>query len=101
MANACLIPIKAVPNAPRSEIVGWHGGALKIRIHAPPVEGRANEAICSFVAECLGIPKRAVSIARGNTSRLKQLRIEGLLEQDVLSRLVGEDPGSRGSLRPP
>ena len=74
----CVLPVKAVPNAPRNEIVGWHGDALKIKIHAPPVEGRANEAICAFVAEVLQLPRRAVGVERGDTSRLKFLRIDGL-----------------------
>jgi uncharacterized protein (TIGR00251 family) len=75
---SCILAVKAVPNAPRNELAGWHGEALKIKIHAPPVEGRANEAICEFVAEVLGLPRRAVTVDRGDTSRLKFLRVEGL-----------------------
>jgi uncharacterized protein (TIGR00251 family) len=75
---SCILAVKAVPNAPRNELAGWHGDALKIKIHAPPVEGRANEAICEFVAEVLGLPRRAVTVDRGDTSRLKFLRVEGL-----------------------
>ena len=78
MAVSCTLEIKAIPNAPRSEVVGWLGNALKVKVHAPPVEGKANEALCRFLAETLGLPKRAVSIARGDTSRQKVVRIEGL-----------------------
>lgn len=79
----CILPIKAVPNAPRNEITGWLGDALKIKLHAPPVEGKANAELCTFLAQQLGLPKRAVSIATGNTSRLKRVSIEGLSLADV------------------
>lgn len=77
-----------MPNAPRNEIVGWHGDALKIKVHAPPVEGRANEALCAFVADLLGVPRRAITVERGDTSRLKFLRIEGVDLPAVKARLA-------------
>ena len=57
--TSCTLPIKAIPNAPRSAVVGWLGEALKVKIHAPPVEGRANAALCEFLADSLGLPRRA------------------------------------------
>ena len=78
MSSSCTIAIKAIPNAPRSAVVGWLGEALKVKVHAPPVEGRANEALCEFLADELGLPRRAVSVLRGDTSRQKLVRIEGL-----------------------
>lgn len=84
----CLLSIKAVPNAPRSEVCGRLGDAIKIKVKAPPVEGRANEALCAFLAEQLGLPKRAVSVERGDTARLKVVRIEGLALAEV-ERLLG------------
>lgn len=79
MAGAsCTLPIKAIPNAPRSEVVGWLGEALKVKVHAPPVEGKANEALCAFLADTLGLPRRAVTVLRGDTSRQKVVRIDGL-----------------------
>ena len=87
MAGACTLAIKAVPNAPRSEVVGWLGEALKVKIHAPPVEGRANEALCEFLADQLGLPRRAVTLQRGDTSRQKIVRIEGLDLAEVKTRL--------------
>lgn len=78
MSSSCTIAIKAIPNAPRSEVVGWLGDALKVKVHAPPVEGRANEALCEFLADELDLPRRAVSVLRGDTSRQKLVRIEGL-----------------------
>ena len=87
MADSCTLAVKAVPNAPRNEIAGWLGEALKVKVHAPPVEGRANEALCEFLADTLGLPRRAVSIVRGETSRQKVVRIEGITLADVRTRL--------------
>ena len=83
----CQLAIKAIPNAPRSEVVGWLGDALKVKVHAPPVEGRANDALCEFLAEALGLPRRAVTVLRGDTSRQKVVQIDGLDRPSVLQRL--------------
>ena len=83
----CVLPVKAVPNAPRSEICGWLGDALKIKVHAPPVEGRANEVLCDFVAESLKLPRRAVVVQHGDLSRHKLVRVEGLTLAEVKTRL--------------
>jgi uncharacterized protein len=63
------------PGAKRTEVVGTHGSALKIRLAAPPVEGRANEALIEFLAESFGVPRRNVTIVRGETGRAKTVRI--------------------------
>lgn len=84
---SCRLEIKAVPNAPKSELVGWLGEALKVKVHAPPVEGKANEELCSFLAETLGLPKRAVQLDRGASSRKKIVMIEGLALAEVVQRL--------------
>jgi uncharacterized protein (TIGR00251 family) len=88
MPPSCTLAVKAVPNAPRSALAGWLGDALKVRVQAPPVEGRANEALCEFLAGELGLPRRAVTVLRGDTSRLKLVRIEGLAEADARARLA-------------
>ncbi len=87
MEKSCTVAVKAIPNAPRTEIVGWLGHALKIKVHAPPLEGRANAALCDFLAETLDLPRRAVSVLRGDTSRQKLIRLEGLTLADLKSRL--------------
>lgn len=84
---SCVLAIKAIPNAPRSEVMGWLGEALKVKVHAPAVEGRANEALCEFLADALDLPRRAVSVMRGDTSRQKLIRIEGLDLAAVKTRL--------------
>lgn len=88
MATAhCRLSVKAVPNAPRSEIAGWLGEALKVKLQAPPVDGRANTELCTFLAATLGLPRSAVSIATGDASRLKLVRIDGLDLAAVHARL--------------
>lgn len=86
MAASCTLAVKAIPNAPRSAVVGWLGDALKVKVHAPPVEGRANEALCEFLADELGLPRRAVTVLRGDTSRQKVVRIEGRTLAEVRAR---------------
>lgn len=85
---SCKLAIKAVPNAPRNAVAGWVGDALKVKVHAPALEGRANEELCGFLADALGLPKRAVSVAHGDKSRQKVVRIDGLSLDEVRGRLV-------------
>ncbi len=86
-AVSCTLEIKAVPNAPRSEVVGWLGAALKVKVHAPALEGRANDELCSFLADALAVPRRAVTLLRGDTSRQKVVRIDGLTLAEAKRRL--------------
>ena len=60
---------------------------LKVRVRAVPDEGKANKAVCAVVAKFLRVPKSAVTVISGSTSRHKRLRIEGLSEEDLESRL--------------
>jgi uncharacterized protein (TIGR00251 family) len=72
------------PGAKKTELAGLHGDALKIRLAAPPVDGKANEALVKFVAETLGLPKSAVSLKSGQTSRRKVLEVTGA-DQTVIA----------------
>lgn len=65
------------PGAKKTEFAGLHGDALKIRLAAPPVDGKANEALVKFVAETLNLPKSAVTLKSGQTSRRKVLELIG------------------------
>lgn len=87
MSVSCKLAVKAIPNAPRSAVAGWMGDTLKVRVHAPALEGRANDELCAFMADTLGLPRRAVTVALGDKSRQKLLHIEGLEMQDVRDRL--------------
>ena len=84
-----LLRVRVVPNAKRSEVVGEHGDAIKIKVHAPPVDGKANAALCEFIAEQLGLPRKAVTIRAGESSRDKTLAIDGLSDASVRERLLG------------
>ncbi|MCX6969862.1 MAG: DUF167 domain-containing protein [Verrucomicrobia bacterium] len=74
-------PVKAVPGASRSGIVGWLGDDLKIRIQAPASDGKANDALCEFLAAEFGLPKSAVRIASGFSSRKKIVEADGLTRE--------------------
>ena len=63
------------PNATRTEFVGLHGEALKIRLHAPPVDGKANQELCRFLAETFAVKRQSVVLLSGETSRAKRVRI--------------------------
>lgn len=84
----CKLAVKAVPNAPRSELAGWLGETLKVKVRAPALEGRANDELCRFLAERLGLPRRAVTVAVGETSRQKLVQIDGLTLDAVKTRLT-------------
>lgn len=76
-----------IPNAPRNEIAGWLGEALKVKIHAPPLEGRANDELCIFIADVVGTSRRNVRVSQGEKSRQKVLAIEGLSLEEVKRRV--------------
>jgi hypothetical protein len=74
--TALILELHVQPGAKRDEVVGLHGERLKIRTSAPPVDGRANRHLLDFLAQCFGVPKSAVSLLRGETSRQKTVRID-------------------------
>jgi len=88
VSGSCRLAIRAVPNAPRSAVIGWIEGALKVKVHAPALEGRANDALCEFLAGELGLRKGSVSLVQGAKSRLKVLEIRGLSLEEARSRLA-------------
>jgi uncharacterized protein len=78
------LTVRATPKAGRNEIAGRRAdGALLVRVTAAPENGRANAAVCGLVAKALGVPKGAVRIVRGDTSRDKVLEVEGADEADL------------------
>jgi uncharacterized protein (TIGR00251 family) len=84
---SCTLPIKAIPNAPRSAVVGWLGDALKVKVHAPALEGRVNDELCKFLADTLALPRRAVTVLQGDKSRQKVVHIAGLTLPEVRAKL--------------
>lgn len=83
MSQAVELAIRVIPNASRDVIVGWHAGALKVKTVVAPESGKANKAVCALIAKQLGLPKRAVSVVRGQTNPQKCLLIEGLSEAEL------------------
>jgi len=82
------LAVRLTPRAKADAVEGWaedEAGRpyLKVRVRAQPIEGRANAALEALLAEVLGLPKSAVSIAKGGQSRLKQVRVEGLDEAEL------------------
>jgi uncharacterized protein (TIGR00251 family) len=79
--------VKVQPRAKKNTIVGELGEALKISLTTPPVEGRANEACIEFFANLLKVPRSSVSIASGETSRRKVIRVAGLSAEELRKRI--------------
>jgi uncharacterized protein len=78
------------PNASKSSLIGMHGDAVKIKIHAPPVDGEANEEVIRFLSELLNLPKKSILIVQGQTSRQKL--IEFLIspeKQNEIRKILG------------
>lgn len=72
---AIVLSLHVQPGAKRSAVAGAHGDALKIRLAAPPVDGKANAELVRFLADAFGVPLRNVALVRGDTSRTKVVRI--------------------------
>ena len=75
-----ILDLYVQPGAKRSEFAGQHGERVKLRLAAPPVEGKANAALIEFLAEYFGVPRRNVTIVSGLKSRSKRVAIEGVPE---------------------
>ena len=73
-----ILDVRVQPRATRSEIAGLHGERLRIRLQAPPVDGKANAALVEFVAGLFAIPRARVTIEHGLTGRDKRLRLQGV-----------------------
>ena len=85
-----LLQVRVQPRASKDEIAGVMGGALKVRLQAPAVEDRANEALCEYLARLLKTPKSAVRILSGSRSRVKRVEIRGVTGQEVRGLLTQE-----------
>ena len=87
-----ILSVHVIPNASRSEIVGWYEGALKIRLAAPPVDGKANEELCRFLGKTFGIAPSLIDVERGMANKKKRVRLP-MAETDVrevVDGLIGE-----------
>ncbi len=83
-----LLTLHIQPGAKKTEVVGRHGDALKLRLAAPPVDGKANEALITFLAKILGMPKAQISLVAGQTSRSKRVSIIGATAAEIELKLL-------------
>jgi uncharacterized protein (TIGR00251 family) len=84
---AATLQVRVIPRARRNQIAGWREGALVVRLTAPPVEGAANSLLLRFLARELGVRPPDLALVRGEKSREKVLRVEGLTDAELASRL--------------
>jgi uncharacterized protein (TIGR00251 family) len=82
------ISIRLQPRAKRDEVVGERGDAIVIRVSAPPVDGKANAALCALIARRVGVAPSRVAVVRGQASRDKVVRVEGLTAVTVRDALL-------------
>lgn len=75
--SSLIFSVRVIPRSSKTEIVGEHDGALKVKLRSPPVEGAANAEVIKMLAKSFGVARSAVSIISGETSRNKRVRIEG------------------------
>jgi uncharacterized protein (TIGR00251 family) len=94
-AGTVRFQVRLQPRASRDEIAGVHAGALRVRLHAPPVDNAANEALVAFLAERLDVGRREVRIVAGATSRTKTVEIVGVRSSDVERLVDGRTEGTR------
>ena len=85
---SCRVRLRVVPNARRNEVIGTHGEAIKVKVAAPALDGRANEELIEFIADSLGVSRRGVRLVQGAKSRDKLVEIDELEEATVRERLV-------------
>ena len=83
----CNLDFHVQPRARRTEVVGWHGNAIKVRLQAPPVDGAANDELVRFVAKAVGVPRSAVHIVSGERGRSKRVSLDGTSRSEVLRAL--------------
>ncbi len=78
-----VIQVRVLPRSSRNEVVGRDSGVFRIKLTAPPLEGRANKALKNFLAERLGVPKSDIEFVSGERSRTKSIKIKGLSSDEV------------------
>jgi hypothetical protein len=86
--GSVILAVRVQPRASKDEIAGVMGGALKVRLRTTALQGRANEALCEFLAELLKTPKAAVRILSGHQNRSKRVEVRGVTREQVLGLVV-------------
>lgn len=81
------IQVRVVPRSSREEVAGVSEGAIRIRLTAPPLENRANEALVRFLSRALGVPRSRVELVAGERGRNKLVRVHGMVREEIFRRL--------------
>jgi uncharacterized protein len=85
------LDVRAIPRAARDELAGTRAGRLLVRVTAPPLDGRANAAVCGLLAKAAGVPRSAVTVVRGESARDKRVRIAGVVDERAVRAALGLD----------
>ena len=88
MTPATSLRIRLTPRGGRDAVLGWQGDVLRVRVAAPPAEGRANEALLTLLARRLAVPRHALILTHGSASRHKRVEVAGLDAATVRARLT-------------
>ncbi len=86
--RSCTLSVHAQPGASRDEVREWTGEAWRVRVRAPALDGRANEALCEVLAAALGLRASALEVAHGAKGRRKLIRVRGLTTEQATERLT-------------
>jgi uncharacterized protein len=82
--NTTIFAVRVIPRSSRSEIVGEFDGALKVKLNSPPIDGEANKELIALLAKVFQVSKSDIEIIGGQTSKLKQVKIFGITQNDLL-----------------
>jgi len=88
VADGCTLTVRVHPGARKNNVTGVHADAVKIALTAPPIDGKANEALIAFLADTLRLPRARVALVSGLTSRAKMVRITGKSATEVAAALL-------------
>ena len=89
---SAVLSVRVVPRSAKEGVAGFAEGVVRIRLNAPPVEGRANEALVRFLAGALGVSKGRIAIVAGETGRNKIVRVDGITRSEALDALGVRQP---------
>lgn len=81
------ITVRVYPNATKNEVVGFSDGVWQVRVAAPPIKGKANKELISFLSKVLGVGRSSLSITKGHTTRSKLIAVDGLTQEELMKRL--------------
>lgn len=81
------ITVRVYPNATKNGVVGFSDGVWQVRVAAPPIKGKANKELISFLSKVLGVGRSSLSITKGHTTRSKLITVDGLTQEELMKRL--------------